>query len=217
MIVIAGFFFLMPNSLVKGQVRRMTVIYMVRHAHSVFNLEEEETRGLSVQGMKDAERVKEIMLKEEIDAVYSSSYTRAIQTVQGLADEHLLPVQLDERLRERDLAAKDFYIEDPEKAMKKVFNHPEFSFPGGESNNEVKARGTAALKELLQKHEGESVAVGIHGHVLTIIMGAFDSAYGTLDFWRSTTKPDIYKLVFQGEKLRKVSRLWETPAMEGTV
>ncbi|WP_421382795.1 histidine phosphatase family protein [Bacillus salacetis] len=195
----------------------MTVIYMIRHAHSVFNLEEEETRGLSVQGLKDAERVKGIMLEEKIDAVYSSSYTRAIQTVQGLADAKGLPVQIDERFRERDLASKDFFIEDTQQAMQKVFDHPAFSFPGGESNDEVKERGAAALMEVLQKHEGESVAVGIHGHVMTIIMGAFDPAYGTLDFWRSTTKPDIYKLVFEGEKLSKVIRLWETPALEGSV
>ncbi|WP_409252597.1 histidine phosphatase family protein [Bacillus sp. SCS-153A] len=195
----------------------MTVIYMVRHAHSVFNLEEEETRGLSVQGMKDAERVKELLLDEKIDAVYSSSYTRAIQTVQDLADVHNLHVQLDERFRERDLAAKDYVLKNPEKAMQKVFAHPDLSLPGGESNNEVKARGTAALKELLQKHKGQSVAVGIHGHIMTITMGAFNPAYGTFEFWKSTTKPDIYKLVFEGEELQSVSRMWTAPALEGTV
>ncbi|WP_044022812.1 histidine phosphatase family protein [Bacillus sp. SG-1] len=195
----------------------LTVIYMIRHAHSVFNLAEEETRGLSVQGMKDAERVTHIMMKEKVDAVYSSSYTRAIQTVQGLADVHNLGVQVDERFRERDMAAKDYILKDPEEAMQKVFNHPDLSLPGGESNNEVRARGAAALKELLQRHEGESVAVGIHGHIMSITMGAFNPAYGTLDFWKSTSKPDIYKLVFEGEELLNVSRLWMAPALEGSV
>jgi 2,3-bisphosphoglycerate-dependent phosphoglycerate mutase len=215
--IIAGFFYKMPNFNLKGQVMGMTVIYMIRHAHSVFNLEEEETRGLSVQGVEDAERVTEIMLKEKVDAVYSSSYTRAIQTVQGLADALHLPVQIDERFRERDLASKDFVIEDTEKAMNEVFDQPDFSLPGGESNIEVMERGAAALKELLKKHAGENVAIGIHGHVMTIIMGTFDSSYGTLDFWRSTTKPDIYKLTFEGEKLHGIIRLWETPALEGSL
>ncbi|RIW32720.1 histidine phosphatase family protein [Bacillus salacetis] len=195
----------------------MTVIYMVRHAHSVFNLEEEETRSLSVRGMADAERVKEVLMKEKIDAIYSSSYTRAIQTVQPLADGLRLNIQADERFRERDLAAKDFVLEDPEHAMQRVFAEPDHTFPGGESNNEVKARGTAALKEILMKHKGKNVAVGIHGHAMTIIMGAFDPAYGSLEFWRGTTKPDIYKLNFEGEKLVDVSRLWEASLLEERV
>ncbi|MGF2614237.1 histidine phosphatase family protein [Rossellomorea vietnamensis] len=195
----------------------MTVIYMVRHAHSVFNLEEEETRGLSVQGMADAERVKAILKSERLDAVYSSSYTRAIQTVQGLADERDLMVEVDERFRERDLAGKDYVIETPMEAMRKVFENPDLCLPGGETNNEVKARGTAALKEVLEKCEGGSAAIGIHGHVMTIIMGAMDPSYGTLDFWQSTTKPDIYKLEFAGEELKRVTRLWKSPALERSV
>jgi 2,3-bisphosphoglycerate-dependent phosphoglycerate mutase len=204
--------------MIKGVVNKtMTIIYMVRHAHSVFNLEEEETRGLSIQGMEDAARVKELLLVENIDAVYSSSYTRAIQTVQGLADSLDGRVQVDERFRERNLAAKDYKIEDTKKAMQEVFENPEFRLPGGETNNEVKERGTAALRDILEKHEGQRVAIGIHGHIMTIVMGAWDKEYGTLDFWRSTTKPDIYKLEFQGSELCNVTRLWKAPALEGSV
>lgn len=195
----------------------MTVIYMIRHAHSVFNLEEEETRGLSIQGMADAERVKDILKSEKIDAVYSSSYTRAIQTVQGLADGRNLMIQVDERFRERDLAAKDYIIENPMEAMRKVFENPDLCLPGGETNNEVRARGTAALLEVLEKCEGQNAVIGIHGHVMTIIMGALNSDYGTLDFWHSTTKPDIYKLELEGQELKAVTRLWKAPALEGSV
>ncbi|MGM0846760.1 MAG: histidine phosphatase family protein [Bacillota bacterium] len=195
----------------------MTVIYMIRHAHSVFNLEEEETRGLSLQGTADAERVKEALKSEEIHAVYSSSYTRAIQTVQGLADDRLLMTQVDERFRERDLAAKDYVIENPMDAMRKVFENPDLCLPGGETNNEVKTRGTEALKEVLEKHEGQNVAIGIHGHIMTIIMGALEPSYGTFDFWESTTKPDIYKLEMDGNKLKRVTRLWDSPALEKSV
>ncbi|WP_456272699.1 histidine phosphatase family protein [Bacillus sp. AK031] len=195
----------------------MTIIYMVRHAHSAFNLEEEETRGLSIRGMEDAGRVKTLLLEENLDVVYSSSYTRAIQTVQGLADALHLDVQVDERFRERDLAAKDYRIEDTLKAMQEVFENPYFRLPGGETNNEVKERGAAALKDVLEKHEGQRIAIGIHGHIMAITMGAWDKKYGTLDFWRSTTKPDIYKLEFRGDELFNVTRLWTAPAMEGSV
>jgi 2,3-bisphosphoglycerate-dependent phosphoglycerate mutase len=190
---------------------------MVRHAHSAFNLEEEETRGLSIQGMEDADRVKELLLKENIDAVYSSSYTRAIQTVQGLADSLNKEVKVDERFRERDLAAKDYRMEDTKKAMQEVFENPDFRLPGGETNNEVKERGAAALKDVLKKHEGQRVAIGIHGHIMAITMGAWNEKYGTLNFWRRTTKPDIYRLEFKGDELCDVTRLWEAPVLGGSV
>ena len=55
-----------------------TEIYFVRHAHSVFDIENEEFRGLSDKGRKDTEKVKEILNSESIDHIVSSSYVRAI-------------------------------------------------------------------------------------------------------------------------------------------
>ncbi|WP_423410201.1 histidine phosphatase family protein [Heyndrickxia sp. MSNUG] len=110
-----------------------TEIYMVRHAHSIFTLEHEETRELSEKGWKDAERITEILLKEDIDHIISSSYVRARQTVEGLARHLLMNIEIDSRFRERDLAARDHYFENPSEAMQKVFAEPHFKFPGGES------------------------------------------------------------------------------------
>ncbi|WP_267917526.1 hypothetical protein [Lederbergia citrisecunda] len=42
---------------------------------------------------------------------------------------------------------------------------------------------------------------------MTIIMNYFNQQYG-FDFWRSTTKPDIYRLVFSNELLLNVTRIW---------
>ncbi|WP_409303980.1 histidine phosphatase family protein [Peribacillus sp. SCS-155] len=57
-----------------------TEVYFVRHAHSLFSLEHEETRELSEQGWKDAKRITEILIKENIEHIISSSYVRARQT-----------------------------------------------------------------------------------------------------------------------------------------
>ncbi len=38
-------------------------------------------------------------------------------------------------------------------------------------------------------------------------MNYFNAEYG-YDFWKSTSKPDIYELKFSGEKLQLVNRLW---------
>ncbi|MNU00173.1 hypothetical protein D3C72_2432380 [compost metagenome] len=49
--------------------------------------------------------------------------------------------------------------------------------------------------------------IGTHGDIMTLMMHDFDGRYG-FDFWRSTSMPDIYKLIISGSKLLEVSRLW---------
>ncbi|MEI2663090.1 histidine phosphatase family protein [Rossellomorea sp. LJF3] len=185
-----------------------TEVYFIRHAHSVFSLEDEETRGLSKIGWEDAKEITEIMIGKNIDYILSSPYTRAIQTVEGLARKLKKEIILDERFRERDLAARDHHFDDPSKAIKYVFEHPLFHYPGGESNNDVQARGVEALRELISAYKGEKIAIGIHGHIMTCTMNYFSDQYN-LDFWKGTSKPDIYKLqIDEHFHLINCKRLW---------
>ncbi|WP_315906870.1 phosphoglycerate mutase family protein [Priestia koreensis] len=80
-----------------------TEIYFVRHAHSIFSLENEETRELSEKGWEDAEKITEILVKEDIDHIVSSSYVRAIQTVEGLSKHIHKKIEVDTRFREREI------------------------------------------------------------------------------------------------------------------
>jgi 2,3-bisphosphoglycerate-dependent phosphoglycerate mutase len=186
-----------------------TEIYMVRHAHSVFSLEHEETRDLSEKGWDDAGKITRILAGENIDYVVSSSYVRARQTVEGLAELLQKDIQIEARFRERDLAARDFHFEDPESAMRHVFSDPVFKYPGGESNQEVQDRGITALKEWVERYPGKRMAVGIHGNIMTCTMNFFDKKYD-FDFWKSTTKPDIYKLTIDKDfRLINCTRMWE--------
>ncbi|PFA67131.1 histidine phosphatase family protein [Bacillus sp. AFS015802] len=196
----------------------ITEIYFVRHAHSVFSLDEEETRGLSEKGWKDAKKVTEILLGENIDYIVSSPYTRAIQTVEGLARRLTKKIILDEDFRERDLASRSHHFDDPFGAMEYVFENPYFHYPGGESNKSVQRRGIEALKEIILAHKGKKIAIGIHGHIMTCTMNYFSDQYN-LEFWKSTSKPDIYKLqIDENFNLLHCKRLWnektETGALE---
>lgn len=186
-----------------------THVYMVRHAHSVFSLEHEETRELSERGWKDAAKITKIMLRENIDKIISSSYVRARQTVEGLSKSLKLEIEIDPRFRERDLAARDHYFDNPEEAMQKVFSESYFKYPGGESNAEVQERGISALQDTVAKNKGKKIAIGIHGNIMTCTMNYFDGKYD-YDFWKRTTKPDIYKLTFNDQfQLVQCERLWE--------
>ncbi len=115
---------------------------------------------------------------------------------------------LDERFRERDLAARDHHFEDPSEAIKYVFDHPLFHYPGGESNIEVQARGIEALREIISAHKGKKIAIGVHGLIMTCTMNYFSDQYG-LNFWKGTSKPDIYQLQLdENFLLLHCKRLW---------
>lgn len=61
-----------------------TNIYLVRHAHSIYNTDE-LNRTLSDKGYIDAKRVTKTLSEEDINYVISSPYKRAIETVQGIS------------------------------------------------------------------------------------------------------------------------------------
>ena len=83
-----------------------------------------------------------------------------------------------------------------------------FHLKDGESIRGVQNRAIPVIKDLLKNYQGKTIIKGTHGNVMTIIMNYFDKAYG-YEFWKNTSKPDIYKLEFSGENLLSVHRLWE--------
>ncbi|OKP98951.1 histidine phosphatase family protein [Paenibacillus sp. P46E] len=183
-----------------------TTIYLIRHAESLYTEGQERERGLSEQGKADAEHVRSILQKESIDLFVSSTYARAIQTIQPLADEMQMEVTLIEGLRERaigDIAGLSFL-----EAKRSVYQDFAAIFKGGESSAEAQARAIRELKFLMRKHEGSTLVVGTHGDIMTLMLNYFDSRFG-YGFWQSTTMPDIYQLAFEGEKLVQITRKWE--------
>lgn len=184
-----------------------TIIYFVRHAHSEFDIHNEERRELSEKGWRDAERVTNLLKGENINLVYSSPYVRAIQTVQSIADYVKTTVQTDPRLREGWLADEDVVFEDPDQALRTAFENPHFRYKGGESVKDLQQRAVSALQDILHQHQGNRIALGTHGYIFTSIMNYYETTYN-YDFWSKTTKPDIYKATFEGNTYKKIERLW---------
>lgn len=75
-----------------------TTVLMIRHAESPFIFGKERTRGLSKKGKEDASAITTVLHSFNIDVIVSSPYTRAIQTIQGLADDHMLEIHIIEGL-----------------------------------------------------------------------------------------------------------------------
>ncbi|WP_025678162.1 histidine phosphatase family protein [Paenibacillus polymyxa] len=188
-----------------------TFIYMVRHGESPKTEGNERTRGLTDKGKSDAYRITELLKGEGIEVFVSSPYQRAILTIQELARRSGQEVLVFEDLKERIFLNEDHRMPDAElfPLLDKSFSDPNFALQGGESNTVCQNRSIAVLKELLKTYRGQKVALGTHGAVMALMMGYYDKQYD-LNFLLHTSKPDIYRMKFNGQELVEVKRLWYT-------
>lgn len=186
-----------------------TWIYMIRHAVSPYQPGQERHRVLSEQGVSDARRVKEILKNENIAHFVSSPYARSVATLQPLTEEAGKEIVLYEELREREFGtiSREYGDEELLAVIRLSFEDRDYKLEEGESTKEAEERAVPIIELLLREHEGSKIAIGTHGNIMAIIMNYYDKSYG-FDFLMSTTKPDIYKLEFAGERLVRVERLW---------
>jgi 2,3-bisphosphoglycerate-dependent phosphoglycerate mutase len=190
----------------------LTSIYFVRHALSPFSIDSERERGLSEQGEADARAVAEVLRHESIDAIVSSSYRRAIATVEPLADLLQKPIARYDELAERAIASIKIAIREEEllEAIKHSFEDIDYCMADGETTRAAQERSIPVIEKLLTQHRGQGIAIGTHGNIMTIIMNYYDREIG-YDFWLQTSKPDIYKVTFKGLVYQGIERLWHLP------
>lgn len=93
--------------------------------------------------------------------------------------------------------------------LESMFLDPVYPLPGGESNQDCQKRAVAVLTRILGDYQGHQIAIGTHGIVMTLMMGYFNSRYGGFEFLMQTSKPDIYRMEFEEERLIEVRRLWD--------
>ncbi|MNI38759.1 putative phosphoserine phosphatase 2 [compost metagenome] len=187
-----------------------TTVYMVRHAESPFVFGQEKTRGLSEEGITEAKKVADRLEEVEVDYMVSSTYTRAIQTIQYLADRKGLPIIEFEELRERSIKGLDYKTpwEELLKAIEKSFVDLDYALDGGESTREAQQRSIPIIENLLKEFRGKNIVIGTHGSIMTIMMNYYNSNYG-FEFWNQTSKPDIYQMTFIDNYLEGIERVWD--------
>ncbi|GIP29372.1 phosphoglycerate mutase [Paenibacillus sp. J23TS9] len=186
-----------------------TYIYMVRHGESPKIEGNERTRGLTEKGKIDAHKITELLKDEGVDTFISSPYSRAVLTIEKLANFSGKEILVYEDLKEIIFSNEDKILPDKEvyPIVELMFTDPDFSLNGGESKSDCQIRSVAALKNILKEFKGHKIVLGTHGAVMTIMMGYFDSQYG-YEFLMKTSKPDVYRMEFNDEELIDIKRLW---------
>lgn len=161
------------------------ILYCVRHGESTYNVEgrlqgQSDAPRLSPLGLKHAAAVAETLGKLEIDAVYSSPLTRAMETSRPLAAALKLSVIEDDRLKEINIGifqgtlAVELPDRFPQEAARWRSQDADFRIPGGESRRDLMLRAQAAFDDIHASGHRHVVVVA-HGGVLA---AAFKSLIG---------------------------------------
>lgn len=120
----------------------MTTVYFVRHAEPNYGNHNDMLRELSGKGLKDRALVSDFLKDKHIDAVFSSPFKRAVDTVSDFADNNGLAVTVIDDFRER--MVDSVWIEDFESFSKRQWADFHYKLSDGECLSEVQQRNIRA-------------------------------------------------------------------------
>lgn len=198
-----------------------TVIYLIRHAdtideNGIRNTNEtsqiiNEKEILSIEGEEASRKLSNNTELENIDMLWSSSYTRAKQTAKYIARKNNLQINLDYRLNERRLGnlgelavfMKDKKTRDPSQEQ---LLYPEFKTSDGESAQDTNKRMGEFLNEILEKYKGKRLAIVSHGGSIKFLLLNWckvnkNIKLGYREKELNITSPCLLKLTFDSKKL----------------
>jgi len=182
----------------------VTSIYLVRHGQTAWN-REEIFRGrtdvpLDETGLKQAELAGEYLKEVEIDAIYSSPLSRALETAEKIARFHNLKVQPLEGIVDMSFgnweghAHQEIKKNDSE-TYRRWREEPHLvRLPGGESLDDVRVRSMAALNEVSKKHSGKALVLVSHRVVNKVLICGIlglDNSH----FWQIRQDPTAINLI----------------------
>ncbi len=142
----------------------MRLFVVARHGQSLFNVDKivngdpELDRGLSEQGIDEAQRLGSQIAALPLDLVAISPFPRALQTANIALDGREVPHLVDDdlgdvRIGELEGKTLDDYRNAPAHSNRKE------RFPGGESLDEAGLRYVSAFERLLAREEQTTLVV----------------------------------------------------------
>ena len=153
-----------------------TVILAVRHGETEWNLvgrmQGHSDSPLTATGVRQARLLAEGLAGKRVDILYSSDLGRALRTAEIIAGRLSLDIQVDPRLRERQLGVmegltrQEFAARFPQDAAQFNSGDPDYAVPGGESARQRHGRCVACAEDLARRHAGKRLLLVGHGGTL---------------------------------------------------
>ena len=121
---------------------------------------------------------------------FSSPYKRAFETINS-SPIQFDKIVLDNRLRERKLSSTFIKDSEFEDSIKYLWDNPDQSFVGGESNQVALKRILNLLEELEGRYSDKTILLSSHGNLIGILLHHFDSSFD-YEKWEQMTFPDCF-------------------------
>lgn len=202
----------------------MTTVYLMRHSEiikkqlgMIDNNEDFYTSNkktvLSVDGEKLAERVSLMNEFNNLDVVWSSSFSRAISTAKYFAYQNNLLVNVTDGFNERCHGIKEL-SELPSDFEIHQFNDYDYKIGDGESRREVLDRMYSTLMKVMEEYKDKRILIVTHSTAIMYLLGkwcsvSYDSDYkfdGKIFFDGKWKYCQTFKLEFDNDfTLRNVN------------
>lgn len=163
-------------------------LIMVRHGETIWNAEK-KIQGhsdvpLSETGKEQVLAAASYLVKEELEAIYTSDLSRAIDTALAIGAHRDITPVIDQRLRESHMGiweGLDFntIYTKYRKEYDAWYGNEEGFIPEGEGVKEVEKRVLDFIKEIAPKHQN-NVAIATHGGVIKSVLAC---ALGSRYLW----------------------------------
>jgi broad specificity phosphatase PhoE len=158
-----------------------TTIYLARHGQSEWNNQRRVTGqldpALTDKGRRQSQALADCLRDQALDAIYSSTLTRTVDTATPTAAATRLPIVREAALCEIHMGELQGRHRDASDAQAQALwarwqAEPwSFRVPGGERFDEFALRVGAALQSILQRHVGQRVLIVGHGATNRVLLG----------------------------------------------
>jgi 2,3-bisphosphoglycerate-dependent phosphoglycerate mutase len=165
----------------------MKNIYMIRHCEAEG---QEPEASLTDKGIQQAIDLAAFFEKRKVDRIISSPFKRAIQTIQPLANERDVDIEMNHQLSERVLSTRN--MPDWHEKLRETYENLDLTYEGGESSREAVNRIIEVVDEVL-KSDAVNTIIVTHGGLLSLLLNHFDKNFG-FEQWAALSNPDVYLL-----------------------
>lgn len=181
----------------------MTSLYFIRHAEPNYENHNDYLRELSEKGMTDRKLITEYLSNISVNAVLSSPFKRAIDTVADFAGTYGYEIEIIENFRERKIDS--CWIDNFHEFSRHQWEDFDYKLSDGESLREVQNRNINALTDVLTRYTDKTVVIGSHGTALSTIINYFRKDFGFNEFENiKALMPWIVRFNFNGLQCIKI-------------
>lgn len=188
--------------------KQTTEFYIFRHGETDWNREERfqghSDIALNETGFSQARTLIAPVARCNLDLIYSSDLTRAVQTAETIAGSLGIEVRRDRRLREahlgeaqgktREEIEHEFGRELANRWRSSHVSDADVAYPGGESGQAIIDRVFHALEEFARSHPGLRIGISTHGGVIRRIFQKIQE--NSKKVWVPIPNGIIYRIAF---------------------